>query len=146
MLHFTIDALNCQTKIHAKAIVSLKNIHLNFDLTFCLFEYLFKNLIQAFEPPCPSNDINSAVRSQILWLSQLTFSNGHPLNSYSAPETSQKQWVKIWSNYSPTRRQGALRVPTSSWRPFGSLDFVLRAIRVLTLCDPRQGDTTLLTP
>ena len=30
-----------------------------------------------------------------------------------------------------TRSQGALRAPTSSWRPFGPLDFVLRALRAL---------------
>ena len=28
-----------------------------------------------------------------------------------------------------TRSLGALRAPTSSWRPFGPLDFVLRALR-----------------
>ena len=30
-----------------------------------------------------------------------------------------------------TRSLGALRAPTSSWRPFGPLDFVLRALRAL---------------
>ena len=35
---------------------------------------------------------------------------------------------------------GALRAPTSSWGPFGPLDFVLRALRALRLCDPRSGD------
>ena len=32
-----------------------------------------------------------------------------------------------------TRSLGALRAPTSSWRPFGPLDFVLRALRALRL-------------
>ena len=42
------------------------------------------------------------------------------------------------------RSLGALRAPTSSWRPFGPalgpsglLDFVLRALRALRPCDPR---------
>ena len=39
-----------------------------------------------------------------------------------------------------TRSLGALRAPTSSWRPFGPLDFVLRALRALRPCDPRVGD------
>ena len=35
---------------------------------------------------------------------------------------------------------GALRAPTSSWRPFGPLDFVIRALRALRPCDPRNSD------
>ena len=45
-----------------------------------------------------------------------------------------------------TRSLGALRAPTSSLRPFGPalghsglLDFVLRALRALRPCDPRNG-------
>ena len=44
------------------------------------------------------------------------------------------------------RSLGALRAPTSSLRPFGPalgpsglLDFVLRALRALRPCDPRNG-------
>ena len=37
----------------------------------------------------------------------------------------------IFLNYCPTRSLGALRAPTSSGRPFGPLDFVLRALRAL---------------
>ena len=44
------------------------------------------------------------------------------------------------SNFSNTRSVGALRAPTSSWRPFGPLDFVLRALRALRPCDPCIGD------
>ena len=33
-----------------------------------------------------------------------------------------------------TRSLGALRAPTSSWRPFGTLDFVLRALRPRDPC------------
>ena len=44
-----------------------------------------------------------------------------------------------------TRSLGALRAPTSSWRPFGPLDFVLRALRALRSCDPRVGDWIVLT-
>ena len=40
--------------------------------------------------------------------------------------------------YWRTRSLGALRAPTSSWRPFGTLDFVLRALRALRPCDPRR--------
>ena len=39
-----------------------------------------------------------------------------------------------------TRSLGALRAPTSSWRPFGPLDFVLRALRTLRPWDPRVSD------
>ena len=39
-----------------------------------------------------------------------------------------------------TRSLGALWAPTSSWRPFGPLDFILRALRALRPCDPRVGD------
>ena len=42
--------------------------------------------------------------------------------------------------YIVTRSLGALRAPTSSWRPFGPLDFVLRALRALRQCDLRIGD------
>ena len=35
--------------------------------------------------------------------------------------------------YNFTRSLGALRAPTSSWRPFGPLDFVLCALRALRL-------------
>ena len=38
------------------------------------------------------------------------------------------------------RSLGALRAPTSSWRPFGPLDFVLRALRALRPCDPHHSD------
>ena len=38
--------------------------------------------------------------------------------------------------YIVTRSLGALRAHTSSKRPFGSLDFVLRALRPLRLLDP----------
>ena len=39
-----------------------------------------------------------------------------------------------------TRSLGALWAPTSSWRPIGPLDFVLRALRVLRPCDPSNND------
>ena len=39
-----------------------------------------------------------------------------------------------------TRSQGVLRAPTSSWRPFGPLDFILRALRALRPYDPRHSD------
>ena len=42
--------------------------------------------------------------------------------------------------YKNTRSLGALRAPTSSWRPFGPLDFVLCALRALRPCDPRNSD------
>ena len=34
--------------------------------------------------------------------------------------------------------------PTSSWRLFWPLDFVLHTFRALRLCDPRKGEKTLL--
>ena len=49
-------------------------------------------------------------------------------------------WSEGVEKYMQTRSLGALRAPTSSWRPFGPLDFVLRALRALRPCDPRIGD------
>ena len=43
----------------------------------------------------------------------------------------------IQRKYYTARSLGALRALTSSWRPFGPLDFVLRALRALRPCDPR---------
>ena len=45
--------------------------------------------------------------------------------------------LKTIPKYKKTRSLGALRAPTYSWRPFGPLDFVLRALRALRPCDPR---------
>ena len=42
------------------------------------------------------------------------------------------EFFYLWN----TRSLGALRAPTSSWRLFGPLDFVLRALRALRPCDP----------
>ena len=41
--------------------------------------------------------------------------------------------------YESTRSLGALRAPTSRRRPFGPLDFVLRALQALRPCDPRNN-------
>ena len=64
-----------------------------------------------------------------------------------AVEFSPRNTRKVWSSekkevddYFVTRSLGALRAPTSSWRPFGHLGFVLRALRALRPCDPRAGD------
>ena len=43
------------------------------------------------------------------------------------------------------RSLGALRAPTSSWRPFGPLDVVLRALRALRPCDPRHHPSRVNT-
>ena len=43
-------------------------------------------------------------------------------------------------DYVETRSLGGLRAPTSSWRPFGPLDFVLRAFRALRPCDLCVGN------
>ena len=51
-----------------------------------------------------------------------------------------KHFLQIVVYYILTRSLGALRAPTSSWRPFGPLDFVLRALRALRPYDPRIGD------
>ena len=45
-----------------------------------------------------------------------------------------------------TKSLGALRAPTSSWRPFGPLNFGLRALWALRLCDPRVGDWIVCQP
>ena len=46
----------------------------------------------------------------------------------------EQAWGSLWKLYQ-TRSLGALRAPTSSWRPFGPLDFALRALRP---SDPRK--------
>ena len=43
-----------------------------------------------------------------------------------------------------TRSLGALRAPTSSWRPFGPLAYVLHALRALRPCDPRVSGWIVL--
>ena len=48
------------------------------------------------------------------------------------------------TQYLLTRSLGALRAPTSSWSPFGPLDFVLRALWALRPCDPRKDE--ILSP
>ena len=40
----------------------------------------------------------------------------------------------------------ALRAPTSSWRPFKPLDFVLRTLGALKPCDPRHSDWIVCQP
>ena len=45
--------------------------------------------------------------------------------------------------YYHTRSLGALQAQTSRWRHFGPLDFVLRALRALRPCDPREVDQHL---
>ena len=46
--------------------------------------------------------------------------------------------LRFKKKHKQTRSLGALRDPTSSWRPFGPLDFVLRALRALRPCDPHN--------
>ena len=58
----------------------------------------------------------------------------HPKYRNAVSPTIQCQL--IWT----TRSLGALWAPTSSWRPFGPPDFVLRALWALRPCDPRNGD------
>ena len=57
-----------------------------------------------------------------------------------------KDFVKIMENLFITRSLGALRAPTSSWRPFGPLDFVFHALRALRPCDPRVSDWIVCYP
>ena len=45
-----------------------------------------------------------------------------------------------------TRSLGALRAPTSSWRPFGPLGFVLHALRALRPCNPRVSHWIVCYP
>ena len=54
--------------------------------------------------------------------------------------------VPLKKKYNQTRSLGALRAPTSSWRPFEPLDFVLRALRALRPCDPSVGDWIVCYP
>ena len=44
-------------------------------------------------------------------------------------EKGNRDLEQMVDKISYTRSLGALRAPTSSWRPFGPLDFVLRALR-----------------
>ena len=45
-----------------------------------------------------------------------------------------------------TRSLEALWALTSSWKPFGHLDFVLRTLRALKPCDPRNIDWIVCQP
>ena len=67
-------------------------------------------------------------------ISQQYFLTFYPKNIFD--DFSQKYFLTLFS----TRSVGALRAPTSSWRPFRPLDFVLRALRALRPCDLRVGD------
>ena len=78
------------------------------------------------------------------------------LSQYSVTQTKAPQLCLSWAwnmlsnehgicaKYRCTRGLGVLRAPTSSWRPFGPLHFVLRALRALRPCDPRKVDQHLL--
>ena len=59
------------------------------------------------------------------------------LSSFSSTSSTQSLTLSPLSPLSSTRNLEALRAPTSSWRPFGPLDFVLRALQALRPCDPR---------
>ena len=50
--------------------------------------------------------------------------------------TTNNNYIAHRNVISNTGSVGALRAPTSSWRPFGPLGFVLRALRALRPCDP----------
>ena len=76
---------------------------------------------------------------------------GHRIMSPPTPRTIldhiwfQAQEVEIETSkkdglYLGTRSLGALQAPSSSWRPFGPLDFVLRELRALRPCDLRHSD------
>ena len=45
-----------------------------------------------------------------------------------------------------TRSVGALRASNSSWRPFGPLNFILRALRAVRLVDPCVRDWIVCSP
>ena len=66
-----------------------------------------------------------------------------------APLKNQISYMNIYQHiscivyidlYICTSTLGALRALTSSWRQFGPLDFVHRALWALRLCDPIVGD------
>ena len=68
-----------------------------------------------------------------------TFNRNVSSSSIRQPHDAIKHYIN-------TRSLGALRAPTSRLRPFGPalgpsglLDFVLRALRALRPCDPRNG-------
>ena len=44
------------------------------------------------------------------------------------------------------QKSEAIQARISSWRPFGPLDFVLRALRALRPCDPRNNDWIVCQP
>ena len=53
--------------------------------------------------------------------------------------------LSITFDYSYTRSVWTLWAPTSRWRPFRPLDFVLRALWALRPCDPHKVDHTSLS-
>ena len=69
---------------------------------------------------------------------------GQKGNDYGDKEQDESKFLlflfSIFSYFCKTRSPAALRAPTFRWRPFGPLDFVLRAHRALRPCDPHVGD------
>ena len=60
---------------------------------------------------------------------------------YESRLSGSAYWDHALSNYNKLEVQGP---PSSIWRLFGPLDFVLRALWVLRPCDPHKRDNNVL--
>ena len=79
----------------------------------------------------------------VFWLEVLSIDSGqyHHLVIFLYSTFRRLLLTQFDRDYDITRSLGALRAPTSRWRP---LDFVLRALRALRPCDPRKVKQHLL--
>ena len=89
--------------------------------------------------PPPVTSISGTV-GESGWLRLLCNPAANTTSCHTRPYNALPSIIKKDTTiyYHTTRSLGALRAPNSSWRPFGSLDFVLRALRALRPGDPRN--------
>ena len=83
------------------------------------------------------NTIGTLIGPKLVWLLPAI---GRPLPSILA--APKLVFVTKYTNIKTPEVWGPPG-STSSWRPFGLLDFVLRALRALRTCDPRVSDWIL---
>ena len=87
-------------------------------------------LLHCLDPQTQS-DLLGHIEAPLLVLSPPAWSSHHLFLPCLPPVRAHPQIPKY-------RSQGVPSGPTSSWGPFGPLDFVLHGIRALSPCDPRR--------
>ena len=118
-----------------KGIRRVDSTGLKKGVLWLFFHKLFKDVDVGFPPGgrhSSTGGWNSKWRGETLIYLFLLFSN-----QYKLPSLSKHV-------YNVNRSLGALRALVSSWKPFGPLDIVLRALWALRPCDPRKDE--ILSP